>query len=208
MTPIEAARILGVAASAPPEEVRLAYRRQIHPHPPARAGAGSAPRAAAIIEAYRVLSESGPVPDPPLPPPPPPPASAWASSQTYEATIPPRASTDPLPPVAPPVQRIDADTLIVEAPAEETFRWLLDAAHDIGEVTYVDRSMPIMEVLCRFEGEPATSLLLSLQGRGLGTEVFCTVESIEARPAPPTSAVVDLLELALHRRRNPNRRDG
>ena len=104
------------------------------------------------------------------------------------------------------MQRIDADTLMVEAPAEETFRWLLDAAHDIGEVTYVDRSMPIMEVLCRFEGEPATSLLLSLQGRGLGTEVFCTVESIEARPAPPTSAVVDLLELALHRRRNPNRR--
>jgi hypothetical protein len=208
MTPIEAARILGVAASAPPEEVRLAYRRQIQTHHPDRAGDRSSARAAAIIEAYRVLSESGPVPDPPLPPPPPPRASSSASSQTYEATIPPRASTDPLPPVAPPVQRIDADTLIVEAPAEETFRWLLDAAHDIGEVTYVDRSMPIMEVLCRFEGEPATSLLLSLQGRGLGTEVFCTVESIEARPAPPTSAVVDLLELALHRRRNPNRRDG
>ena len=54
------------------------------------------------------------------------------------------------------------------------------------------------------EDEPATSLVLTLQGRGLGTEVFCTVESIESRPAPPTGAVVDLLELALHRRRDPS----
>ena len=100
------------------------------------------------------------------------------------------------------VARLDADSLLVLAPADETFRWLLDAAHDVGEVTYVDRSMPIAEVLCTFEGEPATSLVLTLQGRGEGTEVFCTVESIEARPAPPVAAVVDLLELALHRRRD------
>ena len=102
---------------------------------------------------------------------------------------------------APAVHRLAVDAVLVDAPADEAFRWLLDAAHDIGEITYVDRSMPIAEVLCRFEGEPATSLLLTLQGRGTGTEVFATVESIEARPAPPTAAVVDLLELALHRRR-------
>ena len=198
MTPAEAARILGVDHTASPEQVRAAYRDQIRTHHPDRAGARSAGRAAAIIEAYRVLAALGSVPPPP--PPPPPPAAdqrGWGG-----ATIPPRASAEPLPPVAPPVHRIDADTLVLDAPAEETFRWLLDAAHDVGEITYVDRSMPIMEVLCRFEGEPATSLLLTLQGRGLGTEVFCTVESIEARPPPPTSAVVDLLELALHRRRN------
>ena len=70
----------------------------------------------------------------------------------------------------------------------------------MGEITYVDRSMPILEVLCRFEGEPATSLLVSLQGRSDGTDALCSVESIEDRPAPPAAAVVDLLELALHRR--------
>ena len=195
MTPAEAARILGISGTATPDEVRTAYRSQIRTHHPDRAGAASSGRAASIVEAYRVLTEARPAASdaPPTPP----------SAATTNGPVPPRAATDDLAYGAPPVSRIDADTLALGAPADESFRWLLDAAHDVGEITYVDRSMPIMEVLCRFEGEPATSLLLTLQGRGERTEVFCTVESIEARPAPPTSAVVDLLELALHRRRSP-----
>jgi hypothetical protein len=197
VTPAEAARILGVGRSATPDEVRVAYRSQIRTHHPDRAGAASAGRAASIVEAYRVLSEAGPAPDAPHDRPPEP------ARRTAEGPVPPRPATEGLAFGAPPVGRVDADTLALGAPADESFRWLLDAAHDVGEITYVDRSMPIMEVLCRFEGEPATSLLLTLQGRGERTEVFCTVESIEARPAPPASAVVDLLELALHRRRSP-----
>lgn len=187
MNPSEAARILGVAAPASRDEVRRAYRAQIRAHHPDRAGDASAARAAAITEAFRVLTDhldaGGSVPDPPP-----------------RRSPPPRAAAPPVT-GAPAVHRTDHDALVLDAPADETFRWLLEAAHDIGEITYVDRSMPIVEVLCRFEDEPATSLVLTLQGRGLGTEVFCTVESIEARPAPPTGAVVDLLELALHRRR-------
>ena len=194
MTPGEAARVLGVAATATPEQIRVAYRAQIRAHHPDRAGSSSADRAATIIDAYRVLTSPPPpagAPDPRRPP------------NGRRASVPPRPEPVAIGLGAPPVRRLDADTLILDAPADETFRWLLDAAHDVGEITYVDRSMPIMEVLCRFEGEPATSLLLTLQGRGRGTEVFCTVESIEARPAPPAAAVVDLLELALHRRRSP-----
>ena len=191
MTPGEAARLLGVGPEATPEAIRAAYRDQIRTHHPDRAGARSSARAAAIIEAYRVLSEQ--------PAPGPPPAAA---ATPPPGPVPPRRAAPPGE-GAPPVRRLDADTLQLGAPPDESFRWLLDAAHDVGEITYVDRSMPIMEVLCRFEGEPATSLLLTLQGRGEATEVFCTVESIEARPAPPASAVVDLLELALHRRRSP-----
>lgn len=193
MTPAEAARILGVGAAATADEVRVAYRSQIRTHHPDRAGATSSARAASITEAYRVLVEHGPPP-----PEPPPPKRSSASGP-----VPPRTAFEDLGFGAPPVGRVDEDTLALGAPPDESFRWLLDAAHDVGEITYVDRSMPIMEVLCRFEGEPATSLLVTLQGRGARTEVFCTVESIEARPAPPTSAVVDLLELALHRRRSP-----
>ena len=195
MTPAEAARILGVGHRATADEVRIAYRSQIRTHHPDRAGPASAGRAAAIVEAYRVLTELGlPVDDDP---------PAAAPRAEPGGPVPPRTTTTDLAYGAPPVGRVDTDTLALGAPADESFRWLLDAAHDVGEITYVDRSMPIMEVLCRFEGEPATSLLLTLQGRGERTEVFCTVESIEARPAPPTSAVVDLLELALHRRRSP-----
>jgi hypothetical protein len=195
VTPAEAARILGVGRSATPDEVRVAYRSQMRTHHPDRAGAASAGRAASIVEAYRVLSEAGRA-EPSEPP-------TTTARPTSHGPVPPRAAGDGSAFGAPPVGRVDADTLTLGAPADESFRWLLDAAHDVGEITYVDRSMPIMEVLCRFEGEPATSLLLTLQGRGERTDVFCTVESIEARPAPPTSAVVDLLELALHRRRSP-----
>jgi hypothetical protein len=187
VTPAEAAAVLGVEPGATVAEIRAAYRASIRVHHPDRAGAGSEDRAARIIAAYRLLVTApadGQVPPPPTP----------------GAPSPPPRAAPPRPAAAPAVHRIDADTLHLDAPADETFRWLLDAAHDVGEITYVDRSMPIMEVLCRFEQEPATSLLLTLQGRGEGTEVFATVESIEARPAPPTAAVVDLLELALHRR--------
>jgi hypothetical protein len=188
VTPAEAAAVLGIDPSASAAEIRAAYRARIRIHHPDRAGNASQDRAARIIAAYRVL-----VTAPATAKAPPAPAPSGARKP------PPRAAS-PRPTTAPPVHRIDADTLRLDAPADETFRWLLDAAHDVGEITYVDRSMPIMEVLCRFEQEPATSLLLTLQGRGDGTEVFATVESIEARPAPPTAAVVDLLELALHRR--------
>ena len=201
MTPTEAARILGIRATASPDEVRIAYRSQIRTHHPDRAGSASSARAASITEAYRVLVERGPARagEPRVRTP----RSPASTTARAPGPVPPRAAMDEVVFGAPPVGRVDEDTLALGAPPDESFRWLLDAAHDVGEITYVDRSMPIMEVLCRFEGEPATSLLLTLQGRGERTEVFCTVESIEARPAPPTRAVVDLLELALHRRRSP-----
>ena len=131
-----------------------------------------------IIEAYRVLKEHHRV-VPPAPPVP-----------VVVAPVPLEAA----------MVRLDADTLAFAAPADETWRWLLDAVHDIGAITYLDRSVPIVEVLCRFEGEPATSLVITLQGRMDGTEAFCTAESIENRTGPPTGAVVDLLEDALRRR--------
>jgi len=193
MSPSDAARVLGVAPDAAWGTVRLAYRAQIRSHHPDHAGPGSSARAARIIEAFRVLDHARLHP---------PEVDTRAGPVRHPApTVTPRRPASEGP--APPVHRIDDDTLLVDAPAEETFRWLLDAAHDIGEITYVDRSVPIVEVLCAFEGEPATSLLLTLQGRSTGTEVFATVESIEARPAPPSAAVIDLLELALHRRAHP-----
>lgn len=193
MTPAEAAAVLGVERGAPWEDVRVAYREQIRRHHPDRAGRSSSDRAASITVAFRVLAAERRDGGPPPSATPPPPAGASRPRPVWRI--------DPDPSGAPAVARVDHDALLVRAPADETFRWLLEAAHDVGEVTYVDRSMPIAEVLCRFEDEPATSLVLTLQGRGADTEVFCTVESIEARPAPPTAAVVDLLELALHRRR-------
>jgi hypothetical protein len=212
MTAAQAARILGVDEQAPWEEVRSAYRLLIRSHHPDHAGDASSPQAVRIIEAYRVLDDARTNPAPPPPPPAAPSARPGRTDDRaqdgFDVSDDPqvfwRASRRPAPQgLAPPTHRIDSETLLLEAPADETFRWLVDAAHDVGEITYVDGSVPIMEVLCRFEGEPATSLLITLQGRSNGTEAFCTVESIEDRPAPPVAAVVDLLELALHRRNHP-----
>ncbi|CAN5841841.1 hypothetical protein BH23ACT2_BH23ACT2_04900 [soil metagenome] len=191
----QAAGILGVASDAPWVEVRRAYLTHIGAHHPDRAGSASGGQAARINEAYRVLGRTRR------------PGAKTTRGRGREPVSGPEGA--PLRPEpswsapaegAPAVARLDEDTLVLGAPAEEAFRWLVDAAHDVGEVTYLDRSGPIMEVLCRFVGEPATSLVITLQGRADGTEAFCTTESIEARRGPDTTAVVDLLELALRRR--------
>lgn len=180
MTPAEAARILGVVPGSSEASVREAYRREIRAHHPDRAGTASSDRASRIIAAFRVLetSSTGPTPS------------------TTQADEP---SSEPVGPVG-HITRVDVDTIAIDAPPDEAFRTFVDAAHDIGEITYLDRSGSLLEVLCRFEDEPATSLLLTIQGRAAGTEAFCTVESIEARPAPPAGAVIDCFELALRRR--------
>lgn len=187
----EAYRVLGLRSDTPWPEVRRAYRARIRTRHPDRAGASGVTDAVRIIEAFRTLDaargERASDPPPPSPPP-----FAPTQGRVFRWVSPEGT--------APSVARIDSDTLVLDAPADETFRWLIEAANDIGEITYVDRSGPILEVLCRFEDEPATSLMITLQGRVDGTEAFCTAESIEARPAPPTTAVVDLLELALRRR--------
>lgn len=221
MEPAEARRVLGVAAGTAWSEVRQAYRDRIRHHHPDRAGSAGEADAVRIIEAYRVLDEDqrNPAPRrgatnrpgpsrtgtaPPPPPGPRPGRSDHGYTEPGPTEAPGSAWSIPLDPGGPPAfTRVDADTLRFRAPADETFRWLLEAAHEIGEITYLDRSGPLFEVLCSFLGEPATSLLVTLQGRADGTDALCSAESIEARPGPPTAAVVDVYEHALHQLADP-----
>lgn len=185
----EAARVLGVEPQAPWDDVRRAYRLAIAIHHPDRTGDAGDETAVRIIEAFRVLERAHQDPHaapgrvgsaaPPRPAPPPPPPSRHVVPEGAVLT------------------RVDDDTLRIDAPADEAFRWLIEGAHELGDVTYLDRSGPIFEVLCRFVDEPATSLLVTLQGRNDGTDALCSAESIEARPGPPTVLVVDAYEAAL-----------
>lgn len=216
MDPVEARRVLGVAPGAAWPTVRRAYRDRIRHHHPDRAGAAGVADAVQIIEAFRVLDDERRRPAPPAPTPgggrdgpsaagpprsaPPPGRSDHGYTQPGPREAPGSPWSIPLGPDGPPpFVRVDADTIRFLAPADETFRWLLEGAHEIGEITYLDRSGPIFEVLCRFLDEPATSLLVTLQGRADGTDALCSAESIEARPGPPTAAVVDVFQDALHR---------
>jgi hypothetical protein len=93
---------------------------------------------------------------------------------------------------------VDADTIGLDAPPAEALALLVDAAHRLGEVSYLDRAAGLVEVVVEFTEAPTSSVLMSLQGRSSGTtEVFCTVEPLSGGEAPPPAAVVALVARTL-----------
>jgi hypothetical protein len=169
MDPDEAAHVLGVPPGADPVVLRSAYRQLIRDRHPDHAGQDHTAAAARIIEAYTVLRRVAPVPAPPAAPAPPPP--------------------DDRSPVAP----FGDDTLVVHGRADVVVRMLLDAAHDLGEVTYVDLGAGLVQLVVTFEGGPVCLFLLTLHRRAGHVEVHLAVDSLDARPAPPIGAVMALL---------------
>ena len=87
----------------------------------------------------------------------------------------------------------DGDTIWIEAPPDEAYQRLLEAAAGLGGIGHVDRTLGLLEVIVRFEGGPSCSVLMTLQGRAHGTDVFCEMESIEAEPTPAILPVLDAL---------------
>lgn len=83
------------------------------------------------------------------------------------------------------------DTIEVAAPPDLTFAWLVQTGHVVGDVTFLDRSAALLQILVSFVDEPVCQMIFDLQGRAARgtTEVFCTIDSIEDRPAPPIVAV-------------------
>ncbi|WCO65095.1 J domain-containing protein [Iamia majanohamensis] len=181
----EAARLLGIAPDAGPDEARRAFRTLIRRHHPDRAGAGAEATSARLIEAHRTL-RAPPPPDDPGPTPPPGPVR--------------RA---PRPNASPPVDaRADGDALVVRAEPEVVLARVVEAGHRLGEVTYLDRASGLVEVLLQVQDEgddhpTAVSLVASLQGRAEAVEVFCTVERLDGHAAPPVAPLVAALASAM-----------
>lgn len=174
-----ARRALGLGPAPLWEEVRAAYRARIQVAHPDRAG-GSAATAVELNAAYTALlrarrdgtlHQAAPAPEPPAAP---------TSREPWE-----------------PPEVLDGDTVRLAVPLDEAFVRLLDAAHRIGTVTYVDRSCAIFETLVDVDGEGACSLVITLQGRAEGTDAFCTLEAIEHVGRPPVRPVVEALVAAL-----------
>lgn len=175
--------LLGVETTTPWSEVRATYRARISVAHPDRAG-GDARQAAQLNAAYATLvraRRTGSTPAPPSEPPAaPPPRATWADD-----------------PMAEPPEVLDGDTVWLAAPPDEAFLRLLEAAHRIGDVTYVDRSCAIFEALVSVEGQGTCSLVVTLQGRAHGTDAFCTLEAIERVASPPVRHVTEALVAAL-----------
>lgn len=171
----EARATLGVGPGAGWHDVRSAYRRLVRAHhPDLDAAAGATAATARITEAYAVLRRERSLP----------PAG------------PPGQSSPP--PASPPgdesaVARVDGETLIIDAPPEEAFARLFHVAHEIGEVTYFDADVGLLETVVEVPGAPVCSLLISLQWRAGGTEAFCTLETLGTGRPPSLAGVVDVL---------------
>lgn len=164
MTPSDARALLGVSPQATHDEVRAAFRAQIgRHHPDVNPAPGTSAHAMALIEAWEVLSVEPAVTDPPVTDPPitdPPitgPLAAWATGSSVMAA----------------------------APADEVMLWLIDAAHRVGDVTFLDMAAGLVEALVEFVDGPVVTLTLSLQGRvAAGTEVFISMEPWSRPPRP------------------------
>jgi hypothetical protein len=175
----EAWAVLEVAESDDWDAVRASYRRLIREAHPDLTGDGrgtaTARQAARLNEAYAVLSRAkraGTLDAPRSPSP--------GSRANGGRGGPPKAPSPP-PPPAPPavgVRLVGPDTLLLAAPPEVAFPLLVEAAHRIGSLSYVDRSCGIFEVIVRLDGETG-SLLVMLQARGHGTEAVFALESLE-----------------------------
>lgn len=181
---LSAARaVLGVSADDGWDVVRAAYRERIRLAHPDRAGASGSARAVELNAAYRALSiarregrlhhdDAPRTPVPAAGPPPTPPTGA------------PLATRPEWPPsrgVPPDVRHLGGDTLVLSSTPDETFRRLVEATHEIGEISYVDRSSAIFEAVLRLDDGTHASFVVSLQWRAHDAtcEAFCTLEALE-----------------------------
>ena len=176
----EARIVLGVTAREGWSEVRTAYRRAIRAAHPDTQGTASTTTAVRLNEAYAVLRRA-------------------RQAGTLDAPPPPPAPAPPPPPPAPPtvgLATVGNDTILLAAPPDEAFALLLEAAHGVGNVSYVDRSCAIFEAVVRQDDETC-SLVVTLQGRAHGTEAFLTLEAMERAASLPTDRVLARLVGAL-----------
>jgi hypothetical protein len=158
MTPDAARALLGVALDADWETVRRRYRERIRVVHPDVSG-GSAEEAAALNVAFATLVRARREPAAP-----PVGESPLMSSRA----------------IAVDVALVGNDTLMIDAPPDETFRRVLAGLDLIGEISYIDRSAPIAEAIVVLDDGTSHSLVVTFQGRGLATEVFATLEALEA----------------------------
>jgi hypothetical protein len=165
----EARAVLGVDETSDWETVRDAYRRLIRQSHPDVAGPGHVHQASSVNIAYAVLDRA--------------------------RTSVERLEPDAVPVTAPAadVTIVGTDTIRIDAPAEESFVRLVEAAHRVGEVTYVDSSCAIFEAVVELSDGESYSLVVSLQGRADGTDAFCTLEALEHIGAEPVELVVAAL---------------
>lgn len=167
--------MLGVAPDASPRTLRDAFLVRVRAHHPDTTdhphGAGE--RTATIITAYRLLRDLPPAATDELAPPP-------VVSETV-ATI----------------EVITEEAIWVGVDAHRLLAVLFEVADELGEVSYVDRSVGLVQLTVRPPSGPTCWFTISAHARPGGTVLVATLESIEAQPTPPAGPLVLALAEAL-----------
>jgi hypothetical protein len=189
----EARIVLGVGPDDEWGAVQRMYRRLIRAAHPDLAGPAGTHRAARLNEAYAVM------------------ARAHRSRRVAHGTGSARREPAPGPSpgerssaqrgvVAPGVRLGEpydgAETLLFETSPDQALMRLLDASHALGEVSYVDRSSAIFEVIVSHDGETC-SLLLTIEPHEDGAVAYCALESLERVASPSARSTTQRLAAAL-----------
>jgi hypothetical protein len=181
-----AGEVLGVEPDAAWPDVRAAYLRLVREHhPDTAADAADAGRrtvrTAQITAAYSVMLANR---DPSRPPP----------------SFPPKVEDESLDDALDGSRRV-----LLAAEMNDAFAALLEVAHIVGVVSYVDRQSAVLESIVTAAPGQATSLLIFLEpGEEEGvTEAFLGVESLGGHPPAPLDPLVDRIAELLATERPP-----
>lgn len=165
--------MLGVQADASPRVLRSAFLAQVRAHHPdtTEHPIGAGERTATVIAAYRLLRDL--------------PVSPAATR--------PGGGDDPRPAESPAVATIEVITdeaVWVGVDVGAVVPALLEVADELGDVSYVDRSVGLVQLTVRPPEGPTCWFTVSVHPRPGGTVLVATLESIEAQPTPPAGPLM------------------
>jgi hypothetical protein len=174
---VSALGILGLDTDATWRDIRLAYRdlvRACHPDLDVANDAAATERTAALNVAFDTLTS--------------------ATNGGRLALGAPLDASVQNPPEAPATS---AERVTLQAPPGDVFIQLLDAAHEIGEVSYMDPEAGLIQVLLQGGDPTASQLLIAVDQQPDPPTVSFTLDAVNAASAPPIRDIVDALALAL-----------
>jgi hypothetical protein len=180
----EALASLGLQPGADWAEIKRAYRIQIRSHHPDLSDEpGGEAAAARIIAAYGFLAE----------------LAREGRLPQFEAE--PVASNEPAAQAeSAPNREQQPESAVLVVPPGALFDRLLEAAHEVGDVTYLDPEASIVALLVALPGWPPSQLTCQIARRGPDDVIISTLDSLDAHPAPPIETVVELLARQLRSR--------
>jgi hypothetical protein len=174
MSVSDACAVLGVRPDTSWADIRAAYRAEMRrTHPDLAESADATSRAAQLNAAFAVLSDA-------------------TDRGRRPAGPAPRPSQGHLPRRPEPTS-----TPTLEVPAGDVFVRVLEAAYDIGEVSYIDPEAGLIQLLLGDGGPAASQLLIVIDDSVVPATASFTLDSMDATAAPDIREVVGRLGTAL-----------